>query len=162
MKMADQQVNPKLYVLVGVPGAGKSTWVSSQDWAKSCAYINTDTYVEKFARRMGKTYGEVFQCVMPRAIRLMMRSVRKAQREGKDVIWDQTSTTIASRARKFSALPEYYPIAVVFKTPKSKDLRWRLASRPDKKIPWKVVSGMINGFVMPSEEEGFKEIWFAS
>jgi predicted kinase len=160
-KMADQQTKAKLYVLVGVPGSGKSTWVSNQLWAKDCAYVSTDGYVDRFAARMKKTYSEVFQDVMPRAIRLMMRAVRKAQREGKDVIWDQTSTTVASRARKFSALPEYYTIAVVFKTPTSRELRKRLASRPGKHIPWKVVSGMINGFVMPSEEEGFDEIWYA-
>ena len=63
-------------------------------------------FVERFARRLGKTYSEVFTDVMPRCVRLMMRAVRKAQAEGRDVIWDQTSTSLASRIRKFRALPE--------------------------------------------------------
>ena len=25
---------PTVYVLVGIPGSGKSTWISQQDWAK--------------------------------------------------------------------------------------------------------------------------------
>ena len=149
----------KLYVLVGVPAAGKSTWVANQEWAEQCAYISTDQYVEKFARRVGKTYSEVFDAVMRRAVRLMMRAVHKAQREGKDVIWDQTSTTIASRKRKFNALPEYYPIAVVFPTPGEDELERRLASRPGKHIPKKVMKDMIDRYVEPTAKEGFKEIW---
>lgn len=152
---------PKLYVLVGVPGSGKSTWVSNQDWASNCAYISTDGYVEKFARRLGKTYSEVFDAVMPRAIRLMMRAVRIAARNGKDVIWDQTSTSKAARRRKFSALPKYYKIAVVFATPDAEELKRRLASRPGKIIPDHVMENMIGGFVMPTEDEGFDEVWHA-
>ena len=150
---------PKLYVLVGVPGSGKSTWVANQEWAADCAYISTDYYVEKFARRLGKTYNEVFDDVMPRAIRLMMRAVNIARKAKKDVIWDQTSTTIASRKRKFHALPKYYSIAVVFKTPATDELARRLAGRPGKNIPAHVMNSMISGFVMPTESEGFKEIW---
>jgi predicted kinase len=149
----------KCYQLVGVPGSGKSTWVANQLWAKDCAYISTDRYVERFARRMGKTYSEVFDQVMPRAIRLMMRAVRKAEREGKDVIWDQTSTTVASRRRKFASLPTYDHIAVIFATPEWAELKRRLDSRPGKTIPRKVVKGMIHNFDKPTEDEGFIEIW---
>jgi predicted kinase len=151
----------KLYVLIGVPGSGKSTWVSNQDWAKECAYISTDLYVERFAQRMGKTYSQVFKDVMPRAIRLMMRAVRRAEEQAKDVIWDQTSVSKVSRIRKFVSLPDYYAIAVVFKTPPEKELKRRLASRPGKHIPWGVVSSMIQNYEEPTEEEGFKEIWYA-
>jgi predicted kinase len=149
----------KCYQLVGVTGSGKSTWVANQHWAKDCAYISTDGYVERFARRMGKTYSEVFDTVMPRAIRLMMRAVRKARDEGKDVIWDQTSITLASRKRKFSALRDYDHIAVVFTTPNRDELDVRLAGRPGKHIPKRVVDSMVDGFEMPSEDEGFTEIW---
>jgi hypothetical protein len=75
------------------------------------------------------------------------------------VIWDQTSTTVSSRARKFRALPEYEHIAVVFATPDLKELDRRLKSRPGKKIPKAVAWDMIVGFEMPDEGEGFTEIW---
>jgi predicted kinase len=121
--------------------------------------VSTDYYVEKFARRMGMTYSQVFDQVMKRAIRLMMRRVVKAHENGKDVIWDQTNTTIASRARKFRSLYDYEHIAVVFPTPARDELDVRLAGRPGKHIPKRVVDSMIAGWEEPTEEEGFVEIW---
>ena len=150
---------PKCYQLVGVPGSGKTTWVESQIWASHCVHISTDTYVERFARRMKKPYSEVFHDVMPRCIRLMMRTVRKAQSEQRDIIWDQTSTTVISRIKKFSALPDYDHIAVIFSTPDIKELDRRLKSREGKTVPKAVIWDMIVNLEMPTEEEGFTEIW---
>jgi predicted kinase len=147
--------------MVGVPGSGKSTWIANQDWAQDCVVVSTDEYVERFARRMGKTYSEVFDTVMKRAIRLMMRRVRWAHERNLDVIWDQTSTTVSSRARKFSALYDYDHVAVVFCTPEWTELRRRLAGRPGKTIPRKVIKGMIHSWEEPTEAEGFVEIWYA-
>jgi len=64
-----------------------------------------------------KTYSEVFKDYMPTAVELMAQQVVRAREHGHDVIWDQTSTTVASRARKFAMLPDYDHIAVVFRTP---------------------------------------------
>jgi predicted kinase len=147
--------------MVGVPGSGKSTWIKNQDWAKDCVIVSTDDYVERFARRMGKTYSEVFDTVMKRAIRLMMRRVRRAHERNLDVIWDQTSTTLVSRRRKFSALFDYDHIAVVFRTPNRDELDVRLSGRPGKHIPKRVIDSMIAGWDEPTEEEGFTEIWYA-
>jgi len=152
---------PKCYQLVGVPGSGKSTWVSNQDWAPDCAYINTDTWVELYAKEQGKTYSEVFEEYMPKAVNIMTEHVKLARDAGQDIIWDQTSTTLASRARKFNMLPDYEHIAVVFATPEHKELIRRLWSRPGKEIPEHVIASMIAGWEEPTLEEGFKEIWRA-
>jgi predicted kinase len=150
---------PKCYQLIGVPAAGKSTWIHSQDWIIDMEYVSTDHHVEKYAESLGKTYSEVFKDYMPTAVDLMAKEVVAAREAGRDVIWDQTSTTIASRTRKFNMLPNYEHIAVVFPTPKLDVLKERLASRPGKEIPWEVVQGMIDNFEFPTEAEGFKEIW---
>ena len=151
----------KCYQLVGVPGSGKSTWVDEQDWAEDCAYVSTDTFVEDYAKAQGKTYSEVFAEYMPTAISLMIEQVEFAREAGKDIIWDQTSTTVKSRTRKFNMLPDYEHIAVVFKTPEHKELMRRLMSRPGKEIPDHVIYSMIGTWEDPTEEEGFKEIWTA-
>ncbi len=98
---------PKLYMLVGVPGSGKSTWIKDQVWALGLSVVSTDPWVEDYARSQGKTYSEVFEEYMPIAVRLMTNHALTAQANNNDIIWDQTSTTRASRAKKFRMLPEY-------------------------------------------------------
>jgi predicted kinase len=149
----------KCYQLIGVPGSGKSTWIKDQIWALGLTIVSTDSFVEDYARSQGKTYTEVFKDYMPTAVDLMAEQVIRARDLNHTVIWDQTSTTIASRERKFRMLPDYEHIAVVFRTPDLDVLKERLDSRPGKEVPWEVVQGMIDNFEMPTEEEGFKEIW---
>ena len=152
---------PKCYQLIGVPGAGKSTWIKDQIWALGLTIVNTDTFVEDYARSQGKTYSEVFVDYMPTAVNLMAEQVVFAREHGHDIIWDQTSTTVKSRARKFNMLPDYEHIAVVFKTPEHKELMRRLMSRPGKEIPDHIIASMIASWEDPTEAEGFKEIWNA-
>jgi predicted kinase len=149
----------RVYVLVGVPGAGKSTWVENQLWAKDCVYVSSDKLVEEEAERQGKSYNDVFKDYINEAIALMLDQVITARDEGRDIIWDQTSVSVKSRKKKFQVLPDYEHIAVVFETPDRAELEKRLASRPGKSIPWEIVDSMISNFEMPSEEEGFKEVW---
>jgi predicted kinase len=151
---------PKCYQLVGVPASGKSTWIANQDWAIDCVVVSTDEFVEDYAKECSSTYSEVFEDYMPTAIKLMANKVVHAREAGKDIIWDQTSTTVKSRERKFRMLPDYEHIAVVFKTPDAEELNRRLASRPGKIIPPKVVQDMLDNFEMPNEAEGFAQIWF--
>jgi predicted kinase len=154
---------PKCYQLIGVPAAGKSTWYKNQDWLgndkKDHKYVSTDQHVEGYARDHGKTYSEVFVEYMPTAIKQMMVNVNMASAYRLDIVWDQTSTTVTSRVRKFNALPDYEHIAVVFKTPEHKELMRRLMSRPGKEIPDHVIASMIASWEEPTLEEGFTEIW---
>jgi len=153
---------PTVYVLVGVPGSGKSTWIDQQDWARDCVVVSTDNFVEHYAKEVGSTYSEVFDDYMPTAVKLMADQVVQAREAGHDIVWDQTSTTLGSRRKKFAMLPNYHAVAVVFPTPDPEEHQRRLASRPGKTIPWNILNGMISGFQMPTLEEGFDEIWTAS
>jgi predicted kinase len=150
----------KCYQLIGVPGSGKSTWVDTQNWALACAKVSTDKWVEIYAKEVGKTYSQVFADFMPTAVDLMAKEAVAAREMGRDIIWDQTSVNVKSRKKKFQMLPDYEHIAVVFKTPEHTELMRRLASRPGKDIPDHVIASMIASFEMPSEEEGFTEIWY--
>ena len=150
----------KCYILVGVPGSGKSTWIKSQnfDWSRTVV-ASTDDYVDAEALRQGKTYSEIFKDTMPDAVAYMAKTVVDAVKAGKDIVWDQTSTTVPSRARKFRMLPANYEvIAVVFRTPDAAELTRRLASRPGKEIPDHVIESMRAGWQDPTTAEGFAEI----
>jgi len=150
---------PRCYQMVGVPGSGKTTWIRNQIWALGLTVISTDTFVEAYAQQQGRTYSEVFEDYMPQAVDLMVQQAVLAREHGHTVIWDQTSTTVASRAKKFRMLPDHEHVAVVFGTPEPAELARRLASRPDKTIPDHVMLSMLQTWTEPSLEEGFLEIW---
>lgn len=150
---------PTCYQLVGVPGSGKTTWIKQQSWASECVIASSDDFIEKEARRRNKTYSEVFDEYFSTANDLMMDLVGQAKQQKQDIIWDQTSTTVKSRKRKFSILPNYRHIAVVFKTPPKEELERRLSGRPGKHIPDFIMQNMIKNFQYPSLQEGFAEIW---
>jgi predicted kinase len=151
---------PKCYILVGVPGSGKSTWISTQpfDW-NNTVVASTDNYVEKEAKKQNKTYSEVFKDVMPAAVHHMANTVVNAVKNNNDIVWDQTSTSVATRRKKLRMLPDNYEkIAVVFPTPSEAELKRRLGNRPGKTIPDQVMKQMIGNWEEPSEKEGFDKI----
>ena len=150
---------PTAYILVGVPGSGKSTWIKNQIWALGLTVVSTDAFVEDYARECGSTYSEVFDDYMPTAVKLMANQVVFAREHGHTIIWDQTSTTVKSRKKKFNMLPNYKMVAVVFPTPDPEELASRLQNRPGKHIPQHVIDSMIKGWEEPTLEEGFDEIW---
>lgn len=151
---------PTLYILVGVPGSGKSTWIKNQHFDMSkTAIVSTDDLVEKYATSVGKTYSEVFDEYMPQAVAKMAGQARAAFRAGMDVVWDQTSTSVGSRAKKIRMCPTTYKIvAVVFDTPEKEELARRLGSRPGKNIPDHVMRQMISSYQPPTTAEGIDEI----
>jgi len=79
----------KCYQLIGIPGAGKSTWIKNQTWALGMPVVGTDMFVEMEAHRQGKTYTEVFEDYMPVAVRLMVNHALTCQSNRLDFIWDQ-------------------------------------------------------------------------
>ena len=151
---------PKCYQLIGVPGAGKSTWIKNQEWMQDMPIVSTDLFVEEYAKEQGKTYSQVFADYMPVAVKLMANQALICQANNMDLVWDQTSTTQVSRLRKFNTLPKYDHIAIVFRTPDRDELDVRLASRPGKHVPKTVIDDMIANWEEPTLEEGFSEIWY--
>lgn len=147
---------PTVYMLIGVPCSGKSTFIKSL--TKDFAYISSDYFVDKFAAKMGKTYNEVFSEVVPRATRLMNRRLHKAREAGRDIVWDQTNTSAKSRAKKLAQLPEYCKVAFFFETPPKHILDERLSNRPGKGIPFHVLNQMMLNLEPPTLDEGFVQI----
>ncbi len=150
--------SPVAYILVGVPGVGKTTWAQTQTLVNPYVYLSTDAYIEQYSQQEGKEYAIVFKQKMPQAIENMINDTITARNNKQNIIWDQTSTTKESRARKIDMLPGYRKIAVVFHTPDREELNRRLDSRPNKKIPKYVVDNMIEFWEEPALDEGFDDI----
>lgn len=150
---------PTCYHLVGLPGSGKSTWISKQKWISECHVISPDRYIELEAMKLGKTFSDIYTEYIRTALGLMYYHVRSVKDDGKDIVWEQTNTTIKERKKRFKLLPGHDHIAVVFCPPALEELKLRLANRTGREVPLKVLQRYINNWDPPTKDEGFKEIW---
>lgn len=149
-------IKPKFYMLVGVPGSGKSTFIR-KFMSKDYVILSTDDFIEEKANLENKTYSQVFQRYIKEATNQLNKNLMNATQLKKSIIWDQTNLTVANRKKKLDQIPDFYEkIAVYFKIPH--DLEERLASRPGKTIPDDVMRNMINQLEKPSKAEGFTKI----
>jgi heterogeneous nuclear ribonucleoprotein U len=153
---------PILWMLIGVPGSGKSTWVNRHQFRTHTHtdVVSTDAIIEGIASMNNKTYNDVFKDNIKFAEKTMYTEVMEAVKNDWDIIWDQTNISKKARAKKLIMIPDHYiKYAVVFPTPEDDVLEQRLASRPGKTIPSYVIDGMIEMFEMPEDSEGFDAIY---
>ena len=144
---------PKLYMLIGVPASGKSTWRAEH--AGDAAVISTDDIIEQTAAASGRTYNEAFKENIKFATEIANARAKHAFATGEDVVHDQTNLTVKSRKSKLAMVPEHYEkIAVVFLTPDEAEWQRRL-DRPGKSIPQNILMGMRDSMQFPDPEEGF-------
>lgn len=153
------------YMLCGVPGSGKSTWINYNFGtfrpfpARNVVVISTDDVIETIGSRYMMTYNEIFDDITYSfAEKLSHKLARRAFSERiEHVIWDQTNINAKTRAKKLALVPSgYHKIAVYFHIPD--DLEDRLASRPGKAIPEKIMSSMIRSYTFPDLSEGFDQV----
>lgn len=155
----------KIYLLIGPPGAGKTTWLNSQKWIQDHAIVSSDSFMEHAAAASGRTYTQMFDAgYSPTAIQLMNEALDAAFKAGRSVFVDQTNTTVARRARTMAKTAGAYHVAVVFKTPLD-ELVSRAHARTmasHKSIPLFVVQSMYDNMVHQpvTMAEGFEEIWY--
>ena len=145
---------PTMYMLIGVPASGKSTWVEKHKG--DALVISTDNLIEIYAADNGKTYNDVFKEQIKIATKIAMEHAEAAFAAGQDVIWDQTNITKKSRKGKLAMVPEHYrKTAVFFATPLEEEWQRRLNSRPGKSIPAHILDSMVEMLEMPDASEGW-------
>lgn len=156
---------PILYMLVGLPGSGKSTYSEinlepALQLAGDFFYYSTDHYIDKIAKELELTYDDVFEDNIRDATAAMNLFLAEAIKSKRDVIWDQTNLTVNSRRKKLARFPaEYRKVAMVFEVAEDV-LNERLANRPGKTIPAHVIKSMRDSYVAPTLDEGFDAIRF--
>jgi len=154
---------PTLYLMIGVPAAGKTTWVtehSAEPWMQHCVYLSSDHFIEEMARQNQTTYQVIFDQAIGPATEHVNLLVDEAILQGRDIIWDQTHVSRRSRQSKLQRFPSsYQKIALFFPTPETTEWKRRLESRPDKTIPNSILQQMNSSLEEPRTEEGFHEVW---
>ncbi len=149
---------PELIMLCGIPTSGKSTYVNKLKkipyWANAVV-LSTDDYIEKVAQRLGLTYNEVFDDIIPDATRELEIELNMAKEKSKNIIWDQTNLSVKTRKKKLSKLPSIYKRGVVYFTISLEDALERNKHREGKFIPESILKRMWHQFEIPTLEEGF-------
>lgn len=155
MKLKEAIDMPTLYVLVGVPGSGKSTTV------KKLQSSNPDTVVvcpDEYRKKLGGTYNYFKQ---DKSIwgNLCPTDVNDALSKGKNVIFD--ATNVSEKRRKSILQWAKVPtkkIAVVADVDVATAKKQNKMRDPDKVVPDHVIDNMAKSFTYPTESEGFDEI----
>jgi predicted kinase len=149
---------PELIMLSGIPTSGKSTYVQKLkklDYWKDAVILSTDNYIEAQAKRLGMTYNEVFDDVIPDATRELELQLNMAKDKGKDIIWDQTNLSKKTRKKKLLKIPSCYRRTAVWFQIDLEEALERNKHREGKFIPESILKRMYHQFEIPTFEEGF-------
>lgn len=151
-----------LYMMVGLPGVGKSTWIDNNcKNSKEFAIISTDDLIVELGKLYGMTYNEMYDDITYSFAEKTMYKVAKSMiSRGVNIYWDQTNLTVKTRKRKLSLFPkEYKKVCVVFGIPEDHDKR---LDRPGKTIPKNVINSMKDKYEEPSYDEGYDEFIYVN
>ena len=149
---------PELIMLCGIPTSGKSTYVEKlkkMKYWENAVVLSTDSYIEEYAKRVGQTYNEVFDDVIPDATRELELEFNMAKDEGKDIIWDQTNLSVKTRRKKLLKLPSYYRRNAVYFEVSLEEALERNKHREGKFIPESILKRMWHQFEIPTRNEDF-------
>ena len=149
---------PTVYIMIGLPGVGKSTWIDKHCRNnKNFAIVSTDDLITELGLLYGMTYNEMYDDISYSFAEKMMYKIAKNMiSKGKDIYWDQTNLTVKTRKRKLSLFPkEYEKVFVVFNIPDDHEKR---LDRPGKNIPKNVIESMKSKYQEPIEKEGYDQL----
>lgn len=154
---------PEIYVLIGVPGSGKSTWIGKHKVASGKEYdvVSSDAVLDQIASEKGLKYSDVFTDYIGLATAKAKQTFRDAIAADRNIISDQTNVSKKKRRGILQNVPKHYrKIAVVFQT-EDKEVERRLKARAEetgKHIPDFVMKDMYSRWEAPTRDEGFDEI----
>jgi len=162
--MKHDKLAPQAIMLIGMPGSGKSTYISelkAQNPDRDYIILSTDDVLERLGNEKGWDYREAYKNIPFKKVQAIFNNdFRQAVNNKRNIIIDQTNLTVKSRAKKLNKLSEEYKkIGIVFVVT-ADELERRLnerAAEGGKSIPQHVLDNMIGYYVPPSRSE-FDEI----
>ena len=144
----------KLFIMIGAPGSGKTTWCKN-NVPKNAVYISRDEIRFNIIKDEDSYFSKekiVYD--------IFINKINEALESGLDVYADQTSLNAGSRKKLINALnkkPDEI-IGIYFTTPLDIVLQ-RNAQRTGRAlVPEDVVINMFNSLTRPTLDEGFTEI----
>lgn len=155
---------PTLYVLVGLPGSGKSTWAeANKQW--NVRHISSDA-IRREMEEKGEEYTNnyIFECMYLDTVYNLAN--------GNSVIYDATNIEPKYRKNFLKRVKEYCAtyrdeiklktVAVVFTTPLGICLKRNAQRQGVARVPEEVIRNMSKKYKLPNKSEGFDEIVYIS
>lgn len=160
--MKTNETKPTIYVLIGPPCSGKSTWINKflKNNKQDYSIISSDNHIERLAISDGLTYSEAWPKFIGQATAAAKQDLEGAKRDNKNIIVDQTNMSKKKRKSLLQGLDHYHKIAVIFDC----DTKTLIArneerfKRTGKNIPENVIKDFLNKFDPVTKDEGFAEI----
>jgi predicted kinase len=156
---------PTVYMMIGVPCSGKSTYVKKNLLLPYTTVLSTDDVIEKLADMAESTYSECFEWAIKFADKVINIKREWAITNIRNVVYDQCNLTVSSRSRKLSQFPKrdyngYHFTAVFIVPPPLEVLLERNLERAKtgKFLRPELIKSMLEDIAEPNLEEGFDEI----
>ena len=152
---------PKLVMLVGLPGSGKTVW-RNNNIENDPVILSTDNYIENKAKQSGERYNECFKKYIKEAEISFNIDLNMVLENDRNIIWDQTNLSVKSRKKKLSKIPNhYYKEAIVFLTSeKIIDSINEERKKSGRDIPIHILKSMKENFqyIFMGKNEGFDKV----
>ena len=145
-------MNNTLYITVGLPGSGKSTYVKNFIKDKEIEYLSSDSLRAVYGK------SEEDQTVTPLVFGHIKRKVDEFLKDGKNVLVDATSVNRKERSDYINTAKKYGAkvVAIVFKMDRQGliDRNKKRGEEGGRVVPDWVIDKMLAKFEEPSYDEG--------
>jgi len=155
--------NPVAYILIGLPGCGKTSWINDQEWFTSrYKLLSRDNYLREVSNHKNISLTEAVNDYQGDCSSEILLDAVNISNRKQHVIIDDYNITQSHREKLLFIFSDYKKIAICFRERDVYLLHERVKHRVGYVISMRRLQLMNQMYVYPSETEGFDDIWYTN